>query len=260
METTKWSYFQFRKNHNYPVYLRFRQDEFQTKYSHVLNEMGFSALTEADAKKIPLQKTNTRILTIQEASARLQLQINGSDLLDKYGLESLSLQGGLPVYTYRKVGIMSVPMSKTLWDLALSPDLSHTDQMVGLRIILVRFLAHSLSDMGVLCYWGTVKDDAVVVMKQAQSFGEAVIIDVAKKMIFSTGGETRLGSSLKIIRKDKESKYPSQMSREDIIGFMSVTSCLLSFTGITPSMKKAIYDLSAFASGSYAVSDSPLNL
>lgn len=260
MEATKWSYFQYRKNFSYPVYVRFKQEELNPKFTHLLTELGFNNLNESEAKKIPLHKLHTKILTIQEASARLQQQIQGSDLLDKYGSESLSLQLGMPVYTYRKVGIMGLPLGKTLWDLALHADLSHTDQMVGLRVVLVRFLSQALAEQGVISYWGTVKDDTVIVMKQLNSFGEAVFIDVNKKVIFSNGGEMRLGPSLKIIRKDKEVQTGSNMSREDLIGFLSVSTCLLSFTGITSSMKKSIYDLSSYASGSYAISEKVMNL
>lgn len=255
MEATKWTYFQYRKSYDYPVYIRFKQDELNPKFSHLLGEMGFNLLTDAESKKIPLQRTYTKVLTVQEASSRLQQQINGSDLLDKYGPESLSLQMGMPVYTYRKVGVMGVPQNKTLWDLAIHSEISHTDQMVGLRVILVRFISQALADQGVLCYWGTVKDDAVIVMKQLHSFGEAVLIDLNKKAIFSNGGEMKLGSSLKIIRKDKEVSVASNMSREDIIGFLSVSTCLLSFNGITNPMKKAIYELSSRATGTYAVSE-----
>jgi hypothetical protein len=260
MEGTKWNYFQYRKQHDYPVYIRFKQDELNPKFTHLLTEMGFNSLTDSEAKKIPLQRSHTKILSIQEASSRLQQQINGSDLMEKYGPEALSLQMGMPVYTYRKVGVMGLPLSKTLWDLAIHPELSHTEQMVGLRVILVRYLSQALAEQGVLCYWGTVKDDAVIVMKQIQSFGEAVLIDANKRMIFSNGGEIKFGSSLKIIRKDKEVRHASFMSREDIIGFMSVSTCLLSFHGITHSMKKAIYELSTHISGSYAVSENAINL
>lgn len=260
MDAIKWSYYQFRKNHDYPIYVRFKQEDANPKFTHILTEMGFQALTEQESKKVQLNKINTRILTIQTAGSRLQQQITGSDILDKYGHESLSLQGGMPVYTYRRVGVMGLPFGKTLWELALHPDISHTDQMVGIRVIMVRFLAQALSYEGILCYWGTVKDDTVIMMKQGQSFGEAVLIDVNKRMVFSNGGEMKLGSSLKIIRKDKEVKTPQMMSREDLIGFLSVSSCLLSFNGITPAMRKAIYDLSAHTSGSYAVSENVMNL
>ncbi|HXH31168.1 MAG TPA: hypothetical protein VNJ01_10185 [Bacteriovoracaceae bacterium] len=203
--------------------------------------------------------SNTKVLTVQDASPRLQQQINGSDLLDKYGQECLSLRLGVPTYTYRKVGMMGLPLKKMLWDLVLNPEISHTEQMVGLRVLIIRFISQSLSEMGVLCYWGTIKDDTVIVMKQYQSFGEAVLIDFCKKMVFCNGGEMALGNSLKIIRKDKEVSMTILMSREELIGFLSVSTCLLSFNGISSSMKKAIYDLSTTASGCYQSSSSSLN-
>lgn len=260
METVKWNYYQYRKGYDYPVYIRFKHDELNPKFSHLLTEMGFSDLSEMEAKRIPLHRAHTRVLTIHYASSRLLLQICGSDLLDKYGLESMSLQMGMPVYTYRKVGIMGLPTGKTLWDLAIHPELSHTDQMVGLRIMLVRYLSQALSEFGVISYWGTVKDDTVYVMKQLQAFGEAVFIDTEKKAVFYNGGILKLGSSLKIIRKDKEVSKPSVMSREDTIGFLSVSTCLLSFKGITQAMKKAIYQLSSSVSGSYGVTEKTQNL
>jgi hypothetical protein len=217
--------------------------------------MGFTQLPEAESKKIPLQKSHTRILTVQQGSPRVQQQINGSDLMDRYGHENLSLQQGTPLYCYRKVGLMAFPMGKTLWDLAIHQDITQTDQMVGMRVILVRFLAQSLSEFGVLCYWGAVKDDSLIIMKQAQSYGEAVLIDLQKKVVFSNGGELKINSSLKIIRKDKDVKVSTPMSREELISFLSVSNCLLSFNGLTTSMRKSIYDLSLNATSSYGVSD-----
>jgi hypothetical protein len=259
MDNVKWGYFQYRKNIGYPVYLRFKQEELHPKFVHLVLEMGFQELTEAESKKIPINRPHTRILTIQCASARLQQQINGSDLLDKYGQESLSIQAGTPVYTYRKVAMMAIPSSRTLWDLAINHDMSQTDQMVGMRIVLVRYISQAMAMQGVLAYWGTVKDENVIIMKQQQSFGEAVLIDFNKKLIFSNGGETRLGSSLKIIRKDKEVNSSHPIGQEELISFLCVSTCLLTFNGITPSMRKAIYDLSAQATASYGISDNSLN-
>lgn len=260
MQIQQWNYFQFRKQHDYPVYLRFKHDELNPKFSHLLSELGFNELNEKESKKIPLQRAHTKILTIQFASARINQQLNGSDLLDKYGPEVLSIQAGTPVYTYRKVGIMALPAYKTLWDLALHSEISDTDQMIGFRIILVRFISQALAEQGVLCYWGTVRDESVVVMKQAQSFGEAVFIDWNKKVIFSNGGEMKFNSHLKILRKDKESKSSGSMSREEVISFLSVSTCLLSFSGITNPMKRAIIEMSAKVTSNYSVSEGSANL
>lgn len=254
----RWNYYQYRKLHQYPIYVRVNADEVTPKFQHLLGEMGFGLLTEIEVKKISLTKAHSRILTVQNAGPRMEKQIMGSDLLDKYGLESLSIMNGLPVYTYRKVGLLAMPMSRNLWDLAVSNDLANTDQMVGLRVVLARFLATALSDMGVLCYWGTVKDGAVLLMKQSQSFGESVLIDVERKTVFSQGGEMRIGNNLKIVRRDSEVRNSSHMSREDLISFLSVSTCLLSFTGVTPAMKRNIYSLSSGVMASYSIPDTSL--
>ncbi len=249
----RWNYYQYRKLHQYPIFVRVNADDVNPKFQHLLGEMGFSLLTDVEVKKINLQKAHSRILTVQSAGPRIQAQISGSDLLDKYGMESLSYMNGLPVYTYRKVGLLAMPLTRNLWDLAVSSDITHTDQMIGLRVVLARFLASALADMGVLCYWGTVKDGAVILMKQSQSFGESVLIDFERRTIFSQGGEMRIGNNLKVIRRDTESRTSSHISREELISYLSVSSCLLSFTGITPSMKRSIYSLSAGVMASYAV-------
>jgi hypothetical protein len=258
METIKWHYYQFRKKYDYPIYLRFKHDESNQKIIHLLSELGFNELTEAEIRKIPIQRYQTRLLTMQNASARLTKELTGTDLLEQYGPEVLSLQAGVPVYTYRKVGMMAMPTSKNLWDLALHPDLTHTDHMIGIRIILVRFLSQALSDNGVLSYWGTQKDDSLIVMKQLQSFGEAIFIDHEKKMIFSNGGEMKLTKNIRLIRKDKEGIGSGKLSREETISFLSVSTCLLSFTGLTLAMKKSIYQISADMMASYGVMEAPL--
>jgi hypothetical protein len=260
MESLKWKYYQYRKTQDYPVYLRVVPDEGHTKLEHLFNELGFSEVPEKDSKKISLQRSLTRILTIQGAGARLQQQINGSSILDKFGHESLSLQGTTPVYTYRRVGVMGLPLQRTLWDLAINNDNLQTDQMVGLRVMLTRYLAFALSEQGLISYWGTVKDETIIVMKQGDSFGEAVFVDEARGMVFWNGGEMRLPTHLKFLRKDKDHRAAGKMSREELISFLSVSTCLLSFTGISTTMKRAIYALSSRSTGSYATPEAPATL
>jgi hypothetical protein len=91
-------------------------------------------------------------------------------------------------------------------------------------------------------------------MKQAHSFGEAIFIDWNKKVVFSNGGETKVNSHLKIIRKDKDYAVAGAIGREELISFLSVSTCLLSFQGISQAMKRSLIELSAGASATYAVS------
>jgi hypothetical protein len=260
MEESQWNTYQYRKNGQYAVYLRLRQDDLNAKFNHLFQEMGFTLLTEAEVKKIKLSQPYLKILTIRKASQGYMQLIQSSDILDEFGQESMGLYSNVPTYTFRRVGIMLIPKGKTLWELDINPEISHTEQMVGFRIMLVRFLSLALADQGVLSYWGTVKDGTIIIMKQAQSFGEAVFIDMKKKFIFSNGGEMQFDSSLKIVRKDKIVLTTFNLTREDLISFLSVSTCLLSFTGITQSMKKNIFELSFSSTASYGLSENDMNL
>jgi len=255
MDPIKYHYFQFRKAYDYPVYIRLSSQDMNQKWSHLLNELGFIELNEKEIKKVSLAKPFTKLLTWQMANGKMEAQIMGSDILDQFGFESITIQAGTPVYTFRKVGMLVMYSHKNLWDLALCNDLTQTDQMVGLRVVLVRFLAQALSDLGVLVYWGTMKDDAMIIMKQSQSFGEALIVDYQKRVIFTNGGENKMTSSMKILRKDKENSGSNKMKREELISFLSVSHCLLSFKGLTPSQKKNIFDLTQNSLGFYFASE-----
>lgn len=242
MADLQWQYYQFKKKHGYPVFLRLKKSEIGHNILHVITEQGFEALSDLESKKIPLTKPTTRILTIQVASGRSLALIQTSDTLDKYGHESLSIYGGVPHYTYRQIGMMSLPQ-KSLWDFYCRGDLSTPEQLVGVRVILVRFLAHILADQGILFYWGAIKGQTVELMKQHQSLGEAVMIDLKKKIILAPGSEISGLGNIKFHRKDKEHPGYSVISREEFISFLSVSQCLLSFTGLHPAMKISAYEL-----------------
>lgn len=154
---------------------------------------------------------------------------------------------------------MSLPHSQTLWDLAYQHELSQSD-LVGLRIMLVRFLSQSLCELGVISYWGKFKNDILTIMKQGQSNGEAVFIDVQKKLVISHGSDQRLPANMQIVRRDKEVPAPTKMSREELISFLSVSTCLLSFNGITPTMRAAIFELGSQCSATIACLESNLSI
>lgn len=256
----KWNYYQFRKTQDYPTYLRVRRDESLPKFLHVLQEMGFNELSETESKKISLHRIHTRVLSVQLATPKVQLQLQGSDLLDQYGPESLNIQNGTPLYMFRKVGVLAAPTNKTLWDLALTQDLASTDHMIGLRVLLSRYLSMALSDLGVLCYFGTFKENTVMIMKQSQSFGETVILDQTKKMIYSFNGAHPMPLIIKVSRRDKETSHGQRIGREELIGFLSVSTCLMSFSGISPAMKKMVFELSQSMDASYPISETVANL
>jgi hypothetical protein len=70
----------------------------------------------------------------------------------------------------------------------------------------------------------------------------------------------KLKSHLKMLRKDKESQTSGLMNREEVISFLSVSTCLLSFSGISNSMKRSIIEMSARVTSNYSVSEGSVNL
>jgi hypothetical protein len=255
MGPIKWQYFQFRKAHGYQVYLRLKQEDLANRLNHLLHELGFNELSDQEARKLDLTRSGLKMLTVQPAPPALNAVISGPQGLEKFGAEVLSLHQGMPVYIYRQVAWLLAPENKSLWDLALWGDFEQTEQMVALRIVLVRFLSMALSQQGVLSYWGTVKDETLIIMKQSHSFGEAVLIDWSKRLMFFNGGEAPIKTPLKILRKDKELRSSFPLSREELISFLGVNTCLMSFHGLTSAMKKSLVELSGKATASYLATE-----
>lgn len=259
MNNIKWTYYQFRKKHQYPVYVRLHPEVELSKLTQVLAEIGFDLLSEAEIKNISLQKAGVRLLTIQEASGKVLHQLQSSDTLDQYGFENLSIHSGVSVYTHRKVALLMTPSGKPLWDMALVTSVHTHEQFVGMRVVMTRFLAMALAPFGVISYWGTSKDDGVIIMKQGQASGESVFIDHKKKLIFSFHGESTFHHGLHIHRMDQSKKSGSPLSREELMSYLSVSTCLMSFTGLNVEMKKSIVDLCLSSSASYYWQDSNLS-
>ncbi len=257
--TIKWTYYQFKKKHQYPVYVRLHPEVELSKLTQVLSDTGFEILSDTEVRTISLQKAGIKLLTIQEAAGKVLGQLQLSNGLDQYGAESLSIIGGVSVYTFKKVALMSTPSGKPLWDMALVTNIHTTEHLFGLRVAVTRYLSMALAPFGVVAYWGTAKDDGVIVMKQNQSNGEAVLIDHKKKLIFSYHGETHFSHGLHFHRLDQNKKMGLNLSKEELMSFLSVSTCLMSFTGLSPEMKKAIVELSMSSTGSYYWQDAPLS-
>jgi hypothetical protein len=249
MNNIKWTYYQFRKKHQYPVYVRLHPEVELSKLTQVLTEVGFELLSDVEVRGISLQKAGVKLLTIQEATGKVFSQLQTSDALDQYGLENLSIHSGVSVYTHRRVALLMTPSGKPLWDMALVTNVHTQEHLLGMRVVMTRFLALALAPFGVISYWGTSKDDGVIIMKQGQSAGESVFIDHKKKLIFSFHGETNFHHGLHIHRLDQNKKVGSALSREE----------LMSFTGLTPEMKKSIVELCMSSSASYYWQDAPLS-
>ena len=68
MSQTSFSYYQFKKDLGYQVYLRFEDLDFETQMAQVLTIMGFDKVERDDVKNINFDPTKTKVLKVTEAS------------------------------------------------------------------------------------------------------------------------------------------------------------------------------------------------
>ena len=106
-EVKKPTYYQFRKEMELPIYVRFEDGDFEATCLDILGNLGFTKIEKDEWKDVSFDHAKTKVLKIVKATARVLTQINQNhSVIDKYGPESLTPRGNYDVYRYRGVGIM----------------------------------------------------------------------------------------------------------------------------------------------------------
>lgn len=244
--------FQWQKDHQYPVFLRVEKELLEGRLQKLVGDLGFQEIPEKDQKRVVLTKGGARMLTLIRASSRVVHQISGPDSLDRFGVETLRPHGPAEVYIYRRIGMMVYSLANPLWELGLASTLETTEELMGLRIMLNRYLSWALAPHGLIGFWGVSTGDGFVVMRQAQSFGEAVFVDVAKRQHFSSAGVRPFEGNFTILRADKGAVPGKHLSREELVSFLSTHSTYFSHTGIPQILRKAALSLGSLARGEWS--------
>lgn len=221
----KWSYFQYQKDMQLPVFIKFDSETFGEELAQFLVKYGFSKLSDgegAEAEAKINMVPNARLLTISEASAVVAKQIEVTSESDRFGMESINPKNGYKVYRYKDLGLMIYSYGASQWQLGTFSDFGGPDFEIESRTVLLRFLSWSLAPLGIIGFWGTNVDEGLVVMRQAKANNEAVFIDMKSKNIISVDGVTKMKSRFKIVRLDSTLRGRNvRMSREELISFLS---------------------------------------
>lgn len=250
-------FFQWQKSHGYPVFLRMERELMEGRLQKLISDLGFQEIPEADHKKIPANRPGTKILTLSRASTRVAQQVMLPDSMDKYGHEVLSYQGSAHVYLYRRLGMMVFSPASAMWELGLVSQLETTEDLMGLRVMLNRFLAWALAPMGVIGFWGVATTEGLVAMKQSQSFGEMVTVDVDKRMMFSSSGAVPLQAGFTILRADKVGPTGRRLSPEELVSFLSTANVYLTHGSLPFTLKKAALTLGSAVRGEWSGHSTP---
>ncbi len=245
-------FFQWQKAQGYPVFLRIGKDLLEGRLQKLIADLGFQEVPTSEHRKIPLDRMGTKVLTISRASMRVAQQVNLADSLDRYGHENLSYHSSAQVYLYRRIGLMVISPLTNLWELGLASQLQTTEELMGLRVMLNRYLGWALAPLGVMGFWGVATSEGLVAMKQSQSFGEVVFVDVAKHLLLSSSGTQALGAGFTILRADKTGQAGKRLGREELVSFLNTANIFFTHGSLPMSLRKTALELGSTARGEWS--------
>jgi hypothetical protein len=255
MSSASAKFFQWMPELGFPVFLKIEAEYLESRLEKLITDSGFKLLTDDVVKKMPLQRAQARILSLVKASSRLTAEIKKGESLDQWGWESVRFQGNTKIYRLKNIGMMVINPASTLWECGIASELSTTEDLANLRVMLNRYLSWVLAAHDVFGFWGVTTQDGIVVMKQSQAFGEAVFVDVKKKLLIAAGSTKNMTGSLQISRADKPAPtLVKTMAKEELASFLLTNSTYFSYQGLPQNLHRYVHELCLSATGIWSSS------
>jgi hypothetical protein len=248
-----FTYFQYHRDHNYPIYLRIQLNQFDPNLPNLLSKMHFVPLSEDEAKgvgQVLEEQSKARILTIKIASNKVARHVDYAVESDRFGPESIMPKEGYRLYRYKNMGLMVYSFVTQNWELGAHVNFGSEDKTLTSRTILNRYLAWSLYSFGVVGIWGVPVDEGIVVLGQRESEGEAVYIDLKNYKVLSEDGVSFFPSRFKILRLDSTlSDRNIVMNQGQLSSFLATQSTFMDYSGLNIPIRQLIKTLSGLAEG-----------
>lgn len=246
MSANEYSYYKFRKDLDYQIYLRFEDFDFESQLVETLELIGFSKVERDDVKKISFYKNNTRVLKVSKAAARIHRKMDGQGLLKINEQECFQAMGLYDIYMYKNVAMMVLGEQNPLWELGIKS----TEDSYALRVVFTRFLSMALSSQGVIGFWGVPVEQGFVMLNQGESNSESIFIDIEKGHYMTFEGVQALPNDLEILRLSPTLKDEAlRMPKESLYSFLSMKSVLPVRRNKPEKYLQALYELTQVATG-----------
>ncbi|MBT7610225.1 MAG: hypothetical protein HN576_10740 [Bacteriovoracaceae bacterium] len=243
-ENQKFTYFQYFKELEIPVYIRVDLSEFGPQLLPLMMEQKFTELTEIEKKeafKDDVVPEGVRVLNLTIASHGVSKHIEMMRPTDKYGLESLIPKTGYKVYRYFGVGMMVTSFTVNEWNLGCYENFGEQDNLIAYRSMMNRFLSWSLSTLGIVGFWAAPVDEGMVVLSQAKSCGEVVFIDAVKDKILTVDGVKKISNKFCIMRLSETLRGKNiEMKKEELVSFLYQYCSYLDYQGLPIRVRQMI--------------------
>ena len=250
VEEKKFTYYQFRSELGLPVFIKVDSGSFTESFPAFLKEMGFTPLEESKALSALKDESKGRVLHITEASPIVASQISTPSESDRFGQERITPANGYRIYRYKGFALMIYSFAFSEWQLGVFPNFGAEGSELACRSVINRFLSWALSPLGIVGFWGVSFDDGIVIFRQGVSQGEAVYLDVIKKLLISVEGVRKMPTRLQILRLDPSLHGRNiKMSSEELLGFLSTSCTYFDYESFSVPVRQMIQAVSKQAEG-----------
>ena len=251
-KTDQISLFRLREDLDYPIFIKVDLKQFGAGLQGFIENSGFELLedvTDDDTQDLLGKAPHSRMLSITLASNSVMRQVDQVQESDLYGFESLVPREGYTVYRYKKVGIIVYSPSASVWKLGCRPDFGEgKDFSKAYKVIINRFLSWALAPMGVIGFWGYYSKNKAEFLRQSESNGEAMFMDMYKNKGFSSDDSWIMGPDFRIVKRDghnkSESKDGRYLSQEEFISLLSTHCSFFDYKGLSLPVRQMIKRLS----------------
>lgn len=253
MEKSEFSYFRYHSGLQMPVFIKVNLELHEAALPALLESMRFVEMSSDQIKHVGDEMAgdvNARMMTIVPAGVSASRQIDAAVHSDRYGKESVIAKNGYKVYRYKGQALIVYSYGVKEWECGVLPSFSEMENQEETRSILGRYLSWALAPLGVIGFWGVPVEEGLVVLKQKDSGGEMVFLDVRKKKVLSVDGVKKFPARMKILRLDEKLHNKNlKMSREELIGFLSLSSGFLDPEGLSIATRQLIHSLALGCEG-----------
>jgi hypothetical protein len=249
-----FTFFQFKKENDYPIYIKCQVQHFGPELLSFLKNMGFEKLSDTEREEVEQNMDvipDCRVLLLTEASPLVARQIDQPQETDQYGKESLIPKEGYKIYRYKSHAMVIYSYVSIEWQMACFSDFGvEEDQNQAYRTIINRYLSWSLAPMGIVGFWGVPVKEGIVVMKQEDSIGEAVFFDMNNGLLLSMDGIKKVSPRFKILRLENNLRVKNKrMSKEELMGFLSHHTTFMDNRGMTVPVRQMVQVLAQTVEG-----------
>ena len=256
MDKKEFKYFQYHTENEFPVFLGVYDegDKGSESVMTIIEQMKFKKLDDGEVEK--MEKTLgsngfARLLKIKPASFQVVRQIETALHSDRYGAESILSKKGYKVYRYSGHALLVYSFGSSVWECGVTDIFGHGEEGVfATRTVINRYLSWALAPMGVVGFWGVPVQEGLVVMKQKESHGETVFLDIKAKRIISMDGTNQMPPRFKIMRLDSRlSGKNIKMTSEELLSFLSIHTTFFDPSGNSLPVRQLLQAISRLGEG-----------